>query len=577
MQKVPSQITLTLEQSQKIQQVMSCFDDFHVLDVTKSRWYEVKTSLAPLPRKGHSINVVNLSNSGDASKNCFVVFGGYSTDNLTVSNSLLACSVEHVVRYIQRSNRIIADGKDIADYEQQGGQPRVKRAFNADYDLQPVVWRTLPTKGASPPGRFRHTCTIVKDNSGADMLVVIGGIGVDQSRPLNDVHILQCDTLTWIKLDSHTDGPTKGISLDGPFNGIYGHVGFPYSGHIHATSLLDNVESQGDEYKEIIVFGGSYDTSTPKSSCYPYLYAYNYTKDEWRKVPMSHQYPMSRTGHSFAIATGWTPAFDTPFSQNKPPASQLMRSSAGKNDISQVGNDFTRSSVIVFGGVTSAKAVNDTWALDLLYRDAGLDQYDNNTNQIIYSTIRGFDQQGMPTTTTVGFADDVGMSMSAQQMMDDMGNQQPETTTGASRRSSSGQHLTSVPSTKTIHSVNDQKYLHWYKSPSQSNLQDPKSSIDITTSNNNHQRPTASARDLKVSQSMPSLYHNGSQTSFRMPLYGTNAPEYQQSQNQAYNMTDGADEGDTIMKVNRIEILTFNILYTLYFYLHICIIISFVV
>lgn len=502
------------------------------------------------------MNVVNLGNSGDALKNCFVVFGGFSTDNLTVSNSILACSVDHVMKYIQRSEKILADGKDIADYEQQAGQGKPKRAFNPNYDLQPVVWRTLPAKGTSPPGRFRHTSTVVKDNSGADLLVIIGGIGANQAQALNDVHILQCDTLTWIKLDSHGDGPTTGISLDGPYAGIYGHISFPYSMHNH-TSLLDNAETQGDEHKEIIVFGGSYDTSSAKSSCYPYLFAYNYTKDEWRKVPMSHQYPMSRIGHSFAIASGWTPRFDTPFNPHQPShgiATIPVPTYAGhdsKGDSQMGGPDFTRNSVIVFGGVTSAKAVNDVWALDLWYRTAGLDQYDNNTNQIIQSTMQGFDATNAVQVSMVGFVDELDAAGGGGGVGGGSGGP-PESamSTGIMKRNPSRFMNQTNGSTKTIHALNDHKYLHWHKSSSQTHL------VDTSPPS-----PTNRNRDLKVSQSMPSLFHNGSQASFRIPMNVSNGGPTGFNQSQQYGTgtgggggpqsgDGGGDEGETIMKVS---------------------------
>ncbi len=522
---------------------MSCFDDLYVLGLHNARWYDIKSNLAPLPRKGHSMNVVNLSNSGDASKNCLLVFGGYSPDNLTVSNSILACSIDHVVKYIERSDRILSDGKSISDYELVAGQQKAKRAFNADYDLQPVVWRTLPTKGVTPVGRFRHTSTVVKDNSGADLLVVIGGIGADQTHPLNDVHILQCDTLIWMKLESHTDGPAKGISLDGPFNGIYGHVSFPFSSHQYMMSLLDNAEYQGDEYKEIIVFGGSYDTSSPKSSCYPYLYGYNYVKDTWRRIPMSHQYPMSRTGHSFAVVNGWTPAFDTPFTQTK--------SSANLMETNHVNNDFTRNSVIIFGGVTSAKMVNDAWAIDLLYRSAGLDQYDNNTNQIIQTTMQGFhpmnfsteeigsDMQLMntnPGMSQLHFRDDIDGGFHGN-------NQYPEMS--GLKRVGSAQSNIDMTGTKTIHSVNDQKYLNWKKTASQTTLHDAAGGNNTTKM----RPPSMLSRDVAVSQSMPSLHGFQMSNNNHNQTNGMSMSDYNLQQTQPSPMFENGDESDTIMKV----------------------------
>lgn len=550
-QKVPSQVTLALEQQQSAEKIISCFDDLYVLGLHNARWYEIRCNLAPLPRKGHTMSVVNLGTTGDSSKSCLLVFGGFSTDNLTVSNSILACSVEHVMKYIQRSDKILEDGKKISDYELQAGQQQVRRAFNADYDLQPVVWRTLPTKGTTPPGRFRHTSTVVKDNSGADLLIVLGGIGADAAYALNDVHILQCDTLTWMKLSSHEDGPNKGIGLEGPFNGIYGQVSFPYSSHVHTASLLDNAEAQGDESKEIIVFGGSYDTSSPKSSCYPYLFAYNYSSDTWRKVPTSHQYPMSRTGHSHAVVNGWVPTFDTPFLQ---PNSTAPISATGKGTI--VEEDFTRNSVIIFGGVTSAKTSNDTWALDLYLRSAGLDQYDNNTNQMIQTTMQGF----IPTATFpgIGYAtNDPSLDIHD----DDQHNQQnsnfllPDTFYKRTGTSSAA----NITGSKTIHFVNDQKYLNWRKSqPQTNNSMDPKG------------RGTLQTRDLQISQSMPTLSAPQLSTSIQQqPYSGQNVsfafgssgvPDFQLQNVRSSPAVFDGDESDTIMKVISFDFCTLSYL-----------------
>lgn len=503
---------------------MSCFDDLFLFDLVDHVWYDIKSNLAPLPRKGHSMNLANLGTSGDSSKQCLLVFGGFSTDNLTVSNTVLACFTDPIRRYVQKSQQILADGKKISDYEQQAAGSKVKRAYNEKYDLQPIVWRTLPCRGTAPAGRFRHSSSIVRDNSGADLLVIIGGIGLDQSRPLNDVHILQCDTMTWLHLESHQEGLAKGISIDGPFNGIYGHSAFPFfhAGHHNPQlSLLDNEESKlqnSDEHQEIIVFGGSYDTASSKSSCYPGLFAYNYRKDIWRRVSTGHSYPISRTGHSCVVLPGWSPSFDTPFGPTKTAAATATNKSLGTPKLSAVGgagqmqetsraslpvSDYTRCSVLIFGGVTAAMTVQDLWALDLQYRDAGLDQYDNNTHQVIQATMRGWEEgnQAAIAASSGGLlASGVGEDSLVR-----VGELQLDDTKGAYSHLQQQQHVASSTnlqkssSAHKIHAVNDSKYLAWKKSPTGQTLQQQQQL---------QQTRGMLPRDSLISQSLPTMHLN---------------------------------------------------------------------
>lgn len=377
---------------------LTCFDDFYACDLESLTWFRFRSSLAPLPRKGHTLNLVNLH--GDSDKPSFLVFGGYSIDNLTVSNSVLVCSSEQVLRYYNTSQAIVKAGLNIADYESSSGG-EVKKPLNEQYDLQPIVWRTLKCKGKAPCGRYKHSSTVVTDNSGAHLLIIVGGLGMDTSRPLNDVHILQCDTLTWIALESHKEGPQRGISVDGPSGGIFGHTAFPFLQYASTLSvdLEDLRQSQ-----EILLFGGSYDPASAKSSCYSSLYSYNYNEHTWRTIHSGHEYPSSRTNHTATAVVGWAPVFEVPFQPcmaamtptPKSSSSQLpnTKPETNNNNINTTtGTDLNRNCIIVFGGVTAVSAANDTWALDLQWRTAGLDQYDNNLDKMVMSGVHRLEQE----------------------------------------------------------------------------------------------------------------------------------------------------------------------------------------
>lgn len=358
-------------------------------------WFRFRSSLAPLPRKGHTLNLVNLH--GDSDKASFLVFGGYSIDNLTVSNSVLVCSSEHVLRYYNTSQAILKAGLNIADYESSSGG-EVKKPLNEQYDLQPIVWRTLKCKGKAPCGRYKHSSTVVMDNSGAHLLIIVGGLGMDTSRPLNDIHILQCDTLTWIALESHKEGPQRGISLDGPSGGIFGHTAFPF---LQYTSSLNMDQEDLQQSQEILLFGGSYDPASAKSSCYSSLFSYNYNEHTWRTIHSGHEYPSSRTNHTATSVVGWAPVFEVPFQPGmtamtptpNSSSSQLTKNKPETNNNNTSGADLNRNCIVVFGGVTAISAANDTWALDLQWRTAGLDQYDNNLDKMVMSGVHRLEQE----------------------------------------------------------------------------------------------------------------------------------------------------------------------------------------
>jgi len=115
-----------------------------------------------------------------------------------------------------------------------------------------VVWRILQCKGTPPAPRYRHTATIVRTPGYTHSLVVIGGLGKG-NVPLNDVHVLNLNTLTWSQLQKDPQGYGNATDYDHLGIGgssaplwpqpVYGHVAF-------ACASLGDVAVQPAEEEE---------------------------------------------------------------------------------------------------------------------------------------------------------------------------------------------------------------------------------------------------------------------------------------------------------------------------------------
>jgi hypothetical protein len=253
----------------------------YALDTQEMMWFPIKCALAPLPRKGHTLNLVMLNN-----RRHFLVFGGYSSENVTLSNTLLVCDAEKVKEYCEVSKKLVyKQREDEKERERQrevfgtantntvipatdtlvaggggggGGsststpkassskhhrshhrdfhQQQSMKPMNKDYDLQAVVWRTLQCKGQAPTPRYRHTATVVPGSVGESLLIIVGGIGKESQVALQDVYILDIENLCWITLKNGPDALSRGLGGDGPVAGIFGHTAFPIIKKIHPTS-----------------------------------------------------------------------------------------------------------------------------------------------------------------------------------------------------------------------------------------------------------------------------------------------------------------------------------------------------
>ena len=75
-----------------------CLDDMHLYDMLNCRWITVKSSLSPLPRKGHTLCVGRLRNiKTHLREEYLILFGGYSAHSNLMSNSLHICPLAEVI------------------------------------------------------------------------------------------------------------------------------------------------------------------------------------------------------------------------------------------------------------------------------------------------------------------------------------------------------------------------------------------------------------------------------------------------------------------------------------------------
>ncbi len=355
--------------------IISCLDDMYALDTKEMMWFSIKCALAPLPRKGHTLNLVMLNN-----RRHFMLFGGYSSENITLSNTLLVCDAEKVKEYCEISKKLYY--KQIEDEKEKERQKELfggitvggtgvavapattatttapitsstkhhhnrnqMKPINKDYDLQSIVWRTVQCKGNAPSPRYRHTATVVPGTVGESLLVIVGGIGKESQTALHDVYILDIDNLCWNTLKNGNDALIRGLGGDGPIGGIFGHTAFPIIKKPPLTGNTSNDSNKGKkpnrvvvgtngqvknsleddimnnnpfnndniQQYELLVFGGSSNPTAMKSHCYSCLFAFDITNHDWRRVTTGHAFPNSRSNHSVTMMHGWAPFHEMPY------------------------------------------------------------------------------------------------------------------------------------------------------------------------------------------------------------------------------------------------------------------------
>lgn len=366
------------------QQQICCLDDLHVLDTISLEWYKMKCILSPLPRKGHTLNIVPVQGIESA-----VIFGGYSIENVTLSNSLHVCEADLIYEhYVARRD---LRHKQNQAQQNQSNHVGVIKALKQDA-VEPLMWRTLSTTGASPTPRFRHSSTLIYSDRSTPLLVIMGGIGKDATIPLNDIFILDLNTLCWTAPLTGCDALSQGLGGDGPESGLYGHVAFSVAAMVDsAAGSVAASSGRGASENELLVFGGSSNPNSGQTNINQNIYAYSMQTNTWRIVPTGFAFPSARSNHSATLVQGWAPVHDQPGATvnndglSASVSQQARRSRAGSTLRSTAGGEGSGTSngvcAVIFGGLDSIQCASDTWALDLQWRKSGVEQYDASVSR----------------------------------------------------------------------------------------------------------------------------------------------------------------------------------------------------
>ncbi|XP_057778184.1 acyl-CoA-binding domain-containing protein 4 [Salvia miltiorrhiza] len=127
------------------------------------------------------------------------------------------------------------------------------------FDLQTCTWSTLKTYGKPPVSRGGQSVTLV-----GMTLVIFGGQDANRSL-LNDLHILDLETMTWDEME------TVGVSPS------------PRSDHAAAV--------HADRY--LLIFGGG-----SHATCFNDLHVLNLQTMEWSRPTQQGEIPSPRAGHA---------------------------------------------------------------------------------------------------------------------------------------------------------------------------------------------------------------------------------------------------------------------------------------
>lgn len=330
--------------------VISTLDDFYALNLETHFWHKIQCSLAPLPRKGHSMNVAPVLVDGEIQE-VLVVFGGYASESHTLSNSLHICTCRDILSTLDKYETKILKNSGILDY------------------AAPVTWRILHCSGKPPPARYRHCACVIPDSN---IMVVFGGIvnSTDTIRASNEIFVLDFNSLAWVRTHYGSDALSHRLSGDGP-PPIYGHVAFPIK------------SSSKEEYRwDVIVYGGSSNISRSAAGCQHQLYRFHTLNHTWSKLSTGYLFPPERCGHSVSILCGWSPLNHYP---HEIELSSVDGDSSPRR-VDELNEDCVTA--IVFGGNNSLMCPADPWVLDLTWRPAGVNQFDHSVSNRVGHLLR---------------------------------------------------------------------------------------------------------------------------------------------------------------------------------------------
>ena len=349
---------------------LSSLDDLFALNLETYCWQKVHCSLAPLPRKGHSMNIATIRNANGTLGKSVIMFGGFSPETNTLSNTVHEVPVDQVLATLSKYESRRERGEaSILEY------------------AAPVTWCTLKTTGVPPPARCRHSACVIEIAGKGSQLWIFGGIvgtHFDTTRPYNDIYMLDLDTHAWVRTLFGPDALSLRTSGWGP-PPTFGHVAFP-------MPTLATVDASGkftEGRYDMIVFGGSTNSNMASSGCQNSIYRFNTKEHNWQKIPDSMNSPPARYGHCAGILidfpAGVTTEVSGPssgegvhnnntnlglgFEQTSVLGSELRGDSSflpdGRDSCLPKDQEFL---AVVFGGSNTQMCSADAWILDLSIR-----------------------------------------------------------------------------------------------------------------------------------------------------------------------------------------------------------------
>ncbi|KAL6062754.1 SAM domain (Sterile alpha motif) domain containing protein [Balamuthia mandrillaris] len=220
----------------------------------------ITTGIAPGPRAGHTVEAVDTK---------LYLFGGgngvrYLNDLYTLDAETMSWSQAYVAgtspaARSRHTMTLVAGLDGTAKFVVMGGGDDT-RVYNDVYvlDTGTMAWSRPVTKGAAPVARWGHTATLI----GTNQIFIFGGH--DGTRMLNDLFVLNTDTMTWQQISPHGTVPSA------------------RAGHT-ATAIMD----------KIFIFGGGDGTRILND-----LYLFDPNTLTFTRPNISHMAPAARCAHT---------------------------------------------------------------------------------------------------------------------------------------------------------------------------------------------------------------------------------------------------------------------------------------
>ena len=395
-----------------------CTDDTYLYDTYTFEWKKIETKMTPMPRRGHTVSVVNTkdtsitfpseemknTNNNTSEKNLScnaeanslspqiaVVFGGYQP-GLGYAEGLLDKNIDYDKREHIRNkgflNEVWTICLDDAFLQGKG------------------IWIKCFTNGMIPSPRYGHSANVVdiwkenktlfknsskdkgflkkeevldgrktaEDKKCKQQIVVFGGIGPKGSL-FNDVHFLDIDSMTWTKVFKPRGKPPPPR---------YHHtaciINSPGSKAIKSKSESKFVKkikeapgspinSSVENSQGLLIYGGSMhveDNSPNARPVYSHVLHYlDFQQMRFQSVNTGHAFPNSRSNHSLCILQNYQ------LSPVKADGTVLDENTTNKEEKKELLNAKRvkcKTFAVVYGGLNNMYVNPDTWVLALKWR-----------------------------------------------------------------------------------------------------------------------------------------------------------------------------------------------------------------